>query len=239
MAIRAVWFDLDGTLLPMEQEEFVKAYFGALAAKLAPYGYEPNKLVEAIWTGTGAMVRNDGSCPNEKRFWESFATVFGERVYGDQPLLDDFYEKEFDVAQKACGYTPKAAEVVGLVKSKGLRVALATNPIFPAVATKKRVAWAGLDFSDFELVTTYENSSYCKPNPAYYQSLLDNLGLAADEVLMVGNDVGEDMIASTLGIRVFLLTDCLICREGCSTEGYAQGDFDALLDYLRALESVE
>ena len=235
MAIRAVWFDLDGTLLPMVQEDFVKAYFGALAAKLAPHGYDPKKLVQAIWTGTGAMIKNDGSCPNEKRFWDSFAGAFGERVYEDASVLDAFYEKEFDGVQKVCGYTPKAAEAIKIVKDAGLRVSLATNPIFPAVATKKRIAWAGLDISDFELVTTYENSSHCKPNPAYYQDILNTLGLNADEVLMVGNDVGEDMIAATLGMRVFLLTDCLICREGFSTEGYEQGDFDALLAYLRAL----
>ena len=235
MGIRAVWFDLDGTLLPMEQEAFVKAYFGALAKKLAPLGYEPQKLIDAIWTGTAAMVRNDGSCPNEARFWESFASVFGDRVYGDLPHFDAFYEREFDVAKSACGYTPKAAEAVALVKSLGLRCALATNPIFPAVATHKRVAWAGLCTEDFEQITTYENARHCKPNPAYYRDMLDAMGLSPEEVLMVGNDVGEDMVAKTLGMKVFLLTDCLICREGFSAEGYPQGDFDALLSYLPTL----
>lgn len=235
MGIRAVWFDLDGTLLPMVQEDFVKAYFGALAKTLAPHGYEPKKLIDAIWTGTAAMVKNDGSRPNEARFWESFASTFGERVYGEQAIFDAFYEKEFDVARTACGYRSEAASVVAAAKRMGLRVALATNPIFPAVATKKRIAWAGLRESDFELVTTYENSRYCKPNPAYYRSMLETLGLSADEVLMVGNDVGEDMVAETLGMKVFLLTDCLICREGESSEGYAQGSFEELLAYLPTL----
>ena len=49
--IKVVLFDLDGTLLPMDQDEFVKAYFGGIAKKLAPYGYEPNKLVKSIWAG--------------------------------------------------------------------------------------------------------------------------------------------------------------------------------------------
>jgi phosphoglycolate phosphatase-like HAD superfamily hydrolase len=58
--ITTVLFDLDGTLLPMDQDAFTRGYFKFLAAKLAPHGYEPKQLVEAIWTGTEAMVRNDG-----------------------------------------------------------------------------------------------------------------------------------------------------------------------------------
>ena len=47
--ITTVLFDLDGTLLPMDQDTFVKAYFGRLAKKLAPQGYETEHLVSAIW----------------------------------------------------------------------------------------------------------------------------------------------------------------------------------------------
>ena len=35
MNIKAVLFDLDGTLLPMDQDIFVKSYFGLLAKKLS------------------------------------------------------------------------------------------------------------------------------------------------------------------------------------------------------------
>ena len=38
MRIKAVLFDLDGTLLPMDQDHFVKTYFQLLAQKLAPFG---------------------------------------------------------------------------------------------------------------------------------------------------------------------------------------------------------
>lgn len=48
MKITTVLFDLDGTLLPMDQDVFIKDYFGRLARKLAPYGYEPKKLIEAV-----------------------------------------------------------------------------------------------------------------------------------------------------------------------------------------------
>ena len=83
MALTTILFDLDGTLLPMDNDVFVKTYFGLLAKTLAPHGYEAKALVDAVWAGTAAMVANDGRQTNEAVFWEKFAGVFGERVYGD------------------------------------------------------------------------------------------------------------------------------------------------------------
>ena len=44
MSIKAILFDLDGTLVPMDQDEFVKDYFKRISTKLVPYGYEPKQL---------------------------------------------------------------------------------------------------------------------------------------------------------------------------------------------------
>ena len=103
MAIKAVLFDLDGTLLPMDQDEFTRAYFKLLAAKLAPRGYDPGALVDGIWAGTAAMVKNDGRCKNEDAFWARFAQIFGERVYDDKTLLDEYYRNEFQNVKAVCG----------------------------------------------------------------------------------------------------------------------------------------
>ena len=112
---------------------------------------------------------------------------------------------------------------------------LATNPIFPAVATESRIRWAGLEPEDFTWYTTYENIGYSKPNPAYYQHILTRLGAQAEDCLMVGNDVDEDMgAAQQAGLSVFLLTDCLINREGKDITPYPQGDFDALMGFVQS-----
>lgn len=231
--ITTVLFDLDGTLLPMDQDTFVKAYFGRLAKKLAPHGYETEKLIAAIWEGTASMVRNNGSQTNEEVFWASFATRFGEQVRQDEPLFDEYYRQEFSSVQASCGFTPRAAETVAFLKERGIRCVLATNPIFPAVATRARMAWAGLRESDFDLVTTYENSRHCKPNPDYYKDILAELGLTPEECIMVGNDATEDLAAAKLGIPVFLVTDCLINKHQADLSDVPQGDFDDLMTYLR------
>lgn len=233
MRIKAVLFDLDGTLLPMDQDHFVKTYFQLLAQKLAPFGYEPKRLVDAVWAGTTAMVRNNGRQSNETVFWEKFVEIFGEKAKKDLPLFEEFYRGEFAGAKSVCGFNPKAAETVALIKEKGIRVALATNPIFPAVATESRIRWAGLEPEDFEFFTSYENSRTCKPNPDYYRELLVRMNLRAEQCLMVGNDAEEDMIAETLGMGVFLLTDCLVNR-GNRQIVWPHGGFDALMDFLRA-----
>ena len=235
MKITTVLFDLDGTLLPMDQDVFVKHYFSLLAKRLALYGYQPDALIKSIWQGTAAMVKNSGEKLNEDVFWDKFAEIFGEDAKKDEPKFAAFYQEEFDKVAVSCQKSEKAAEVIRLCHEKKLRTALATNPIFPAVATQKRTVWAGLSPDDFELITTYENSHSCKPNPAYYREILEKLGVHPEECLMVGNDVTEDMVAQTLGMKVFLLTDCLINKEGKDITAYPQGNFDTLLDYIRNL----
>lgn len=125
--LATILFDLDGTLLPMDNDAFTKGYFKLLAAKLAPHGYEPKQLVDAIWAGTAAMVKNDGSRSNEEAFWKKFAGIYGEKVLADKPLFDEFYATDFHHAKSICGFNPNAAMAVHTVKEMGLRVALATN----------------------------------------------------------------------------------------------------------------
>lgn len=238
MSVKTILFDLDGTLLPMDQELFVKSYLKRLAAALAPHGYDPDALVKSIWEGTGAMVQNNGSQLNMQVFWDSFAARFGEKARNDEPLFEEFYRTGFPAVQESCGFAPQAKEVLDRVKSLGLKVVLATNPIFPAIATHQRVQWAGLKTEDFIHITTYENASFCKPNPAYYAEILEKLGLQAEECLMVGNDVVEDMVAETLGMQVFLLTPCIINKKDADISRYPHGDFNDLLAFLDNLDPV-
>lgn len=235
MKTKVVLFDLDGTLLPMDQEQFTKYYFGLLAKRLAPLGYNPDQLIDGIWKGTAAMIKNNGDKSNEAVFWDTFSALLGEHVRKDEPEFDAYYRTDFQNVKASCGFHPLAAEAVAKVKSMGLRTVLATNPIFPAVATESRMAWAGLNPADFELYTTYENSCHSKPNPAYYQDILEKLGVSAEECLMVGNDVGEDMVAAKLGMKVFLLTDCLINKDGSDISLYPNGGFEELLSFLDRL----
>ena len=233
--LKLVLFDLDGTLLPMDQDVFIKTYFGALAKKMALKGYDPEKFIKSIWTSVLAMIKNDGSSTNEKVFWKVFSEIYGEEVIKEEPYLEEFYKNEFQNVKSVCGFNPEADKTVKKIKEKGLLLGLATNPVFPAIATESRVSWAGLSKSDFELITTYENSSFCKPNLSYYTEIFSSLGVKAEEVLMVGNDVSEDMVAEKLGAKVFLLTDCLINKNNADISLFPHGSFSGLLEYINSI----
>ena len=234
--IKNILFDLDGTLLPMDMEKFTQGYFKRLVMKAAPRGYEPEKLIKSVWAGTAAMVKNNGGITNEEAFWNKISEIYGEeKTAADKPMFDEYYCKEFSGVREDCGFDPAAAETVKTLKEKGFALVLATNPIFPAAATESRIEWAGLDKNDFLLYTTYENSHYCKPNPKYYEEILERLHMNAEECLMVGNDVNEDMVAETLGMKVFLLTDCLLNKDNKDISAYPHGGFPELLSFVEEL----
>lgn len=234
--LKAVLFDLDGTLLPMDQDVFMKDYFGRLIRRLVPIGYTPELFLASMKAGITAMTVNDGSRTNEEAYWEAYTAVSHTDLSKELPILDVFYNTEFDEVSTVCGHNPKAAELVRSLQAKGIRVILATNPLFPRIATQKRIRWAGLEPEDFEFYTTFEDIGYCKPNPDYYKEVLRRGGLDAADCLMVGNDVAEDMIAGgKAGLRGFLLTDCLINTPGADVNEYPHGSFEELGAYIEGL----
>ena len=235
MAIKTILFDLDGTLLPMDEKKFISGYFGMLCKNLEAYGMNPKEVVDAIWYGTEGMYKNDGSKLNETVFWERFCEVFGPEVMEKKHLFDEFYVNDFPKAKQFCGYNPQAREVIDLAKEKGLRLICATNPLFPALATEHRMTFAGVSKDDFEYFSNYENSSYCKPNLKYYEDIMARCGCDPNECLMVGNDATEDMVAADLGMQVFLLTDCLVNKREVDIKALPQGDFEALKKIIKSL----
>lgn len=233
MSIKAVLFDLDGTLLPMDQDEFVKTYFGFLAKHLAPRGYDMGKLQKVFWAGVMAMTANDGTRTNEEAFWKVFVDAYGEESIRDKEYIDEFYKNDFNKVQSVCGFQKEAKEMIELVKEKGKIAVLATNPLFPHTATENRIRWAGMKPEDFTEYTTYENCHYCKPNPKYYEEILQKLHLEPKECLMIGNDFDEDIAPTEkLGMQNFLLIDCLINKNDNELSKYNKGNIEELKIFL-------
>lgn len=236
MKYKAILFDLDGTLLPMDTDTFTKGYFRFLYAKLQKYGFDPRLFGSQMWAGVAAMVKNDGTQTNEEAFWQCFEQMTGVTkalVNGD---CLDFYEHEFNQGKQFTGENPLAAEAVRLAHEKAEHVVLATNPMFPMMGQKTRMSWIGLKPEDFELVTSYESDSYCKPNPAYFMSVCERIGVQPDECLMIGNDENEDMAACTKArLHGYLVTDCRIPSEKYPWTGMS-GTFAEMIEMLRSLE---
>ena len=232
--IRAVLFDLDGTLLPMDLDRFLKEYFNSLTAKAVASGYGQREFTRALMCGIEASLANDGKDTNENVFWSAFDRNFGEKII-DRAMFDEYYRNDFSRIRSSCGYTAEARLAVQKIKELGLRVALATNPVYPAVATNQRIAWAGLSHEDFEIVTTYESYKYAKPSIGYFLEVAEKMGVSPEECLVVGNDTSDDMVAEQCGMRVFLLTDYLINRKGEDISRYPNGTYSDLIRYAKEL----
>lgn len=234
MAYKAILFDMDGTLLPMDIEVYKKCYFGSLCKIAAPYGVAPDALIGAVLSGLSAMAKNDGTCSNKDAFMQSFNQEIkdAEKL---TPLFDDYYKKGFYDTKAASSDNPLARTAVELAKGQGRKVVLATNPVFPMDAQIARMSFVGLTSDDFEFVTAYEEDCFTKPNPNYYLSICERLGVSPQDCLMVGNDELEDMYGASLaGMDCFLVTDCIIKSTEHPWQG-RRGTFSELVEYLKTV----
>ena len=233
--MKAILFDLDGTLLPLDEKLFVDIYFTELSKVFSDYNIDSKKLVETIWTATGDMIKNDGKKTNEEVFWDRFESVIDADVSNVKGLLADFYANQFFNKVKRSSTENSLAKVaVELAKKNRRKVILATNPVFPEDALV-RLKWTGLDVDDFDYVTHYSNSSFSKPNPKYYLDLCEKFDVEPKDCLMIGNDEREDIFAaSSIGMNCYLVTDNLDSAPDCEIN-CEKGSFEDLIEKLKTL----
>ena len=232
MHIRHILFDLDGTLLPMVQNEFANSYFMQLSKKFRGTGVDADKLLKTIEKGLMGMVLNDGRNTNEEVFWQIFEREMKMKKVDIIDRFDEFYLNEFNEIIASTSPTGIAKEIIDIAKKKGLRLFLATNPLFPRQATLNRIRWAGLNPEDFLDITTYENSHFCKPNVKYFQEIIRRNDIDLDSALMIGNDVNEDLSISSLGVKTFLVTDCLENKHELELTSDFQGTLRDLKTFI-------
>ena len=212
--LKAIFFDLDGTLLPFNEDDFIKLYFHLLSEKVCTYGYEKEALIKHVWAGTKLMYQNNGEKSNEQVFWDYFSSIYGEKALNDKPYFDAFYINEFKQVKQICKENIEVRKIIDEIKALDLKIILSTNPLFPYQGTLTRCSFVGLKEDDFDFITAYENSSYCKPNPKYYASILEKFNLKADEVILFGNNDFEDGIAQkALGIKTYMVGDYIIHNQ--------------------------
>ena len=244
--MNTILFDLDGTLLPLDMKGFIDTYFKAIGGRFQSLGVTTDELKRAINNSVETLRVNDGFLTNEELFWNTFAKEIsktGEGISREELKVyrrefDKFYKNDFFVTRLNTTPSPVAKECVFMLKNKGYRMVVATNPVFPESAMIQRIEWAGLDPQDFELITSMENSCFCKPNLNYYRKIMQTLSVTADECMMVGNDVDEDMSAIKLGIDVFLVDDCLINRNNVDTTDFKKGSWMTFREFVRELPSI-
>lgn len=210
---KAILFDLDGTLLDINMEVFLKEYFKTMVEMAGNAGYHnAHGLVEQVFKSTGVMIENrDPAFTNRDVFTDHFFGSWPCPAAEFEPFFDTFYRKGFPRLRHLCRPFAGIPELVnGITEKKTRKVAVATNAVFPLTALEQRITWAGLDPGRFDLITSYEIMHYCKPHLEYYREICAMMQVEPGDCLMVGNDMGEDIIAQRLGMKTYLIEDMLI-----------------------------
>lgn len=209
---KAVLFDLDGTLLPIDTNSFIGQYVELLTKKVSQV-VEEDFFKERLIISTKKMV----SCQspertNEEVFLEELLKGMEDKKEVLLNLFEEFYEKEYDKLQKLVfdNENDISRRIIKRLKYEGKKVVIATNPVFPKKAIDKRLEWSGLWDIDFDLITSYEIMHYTKPSPEYYFEVCTYIDVSPGECLMVGNDKREDLAAKKTGMDVYLVTDYLV-----------------------------
>lgn len=239
---RAICFDLDGTLLGMDIDEFMMAYFSRIAKWAAKNGLDPERFMIALKSGTKAMALSNDDSLNKDVFWAEFYKVYGKDVLEGvdvQEIADKFYLDDFPHIADGFQANPIVGETISILKDKGYPLVLTTMPMFPLQAVKHRLNWAGVNPESFERITTYENSKTTKPRQTYFAENLAAMGLRGEDVLMVGNNTMEDLAFLDLGADGYLVTDWLLDPIGYDLDTIKHGTFEDFNKWASGLSDCE
>jgi len=228
-------FDLDDTLLINPIDVFQKEYFKLLGAHLQPY-ISAEKMLPSLLRATQAML--DKSMPAvtlENTFDDSFYAAINIPKSEIISHIEQFYKDKFPQLKKLTGPQPGAKHLLDYAFQQGWRVVIATNPLFPQTAIYQRLEWAGFPTSHypFSLITTYENTHFSKPHPAYYYEILAQLGWPDSPIVMVGNSLTDDILpAAKAGFSTYYLSETDPLRSELNSKFNKTGKFTELQAFL-------
>ena len=204
--IKAILFDLDGTLLDVDLDKFIPQYLNLLAQSVA-HIITPKKFISKIMMASKAVEENNGTHINDDIYTKICFPLEGYTREEIQPFIDKFYEQGFSALRQYTKKKPEARAIVQSVFDKGYDVVIATTPLLPATAIEQRLEWAGVADFPYRLITTIENSHATKSltHLLYYEQILDKIGYPAHACLMVG-DEDKDLVSKRIGIHTFLIS---------------------------------
>jgi FMN phosphatase YigB (HAD superfamily) len=226
-------FDLDGTLLGIDDRAFEQTYFNALTTAFKDL-FDPKKLVSIIWKATQMTVKDLSEDTNEVVFMRAMKELTPhdpEQIY--QRFLQ-FYQNEFIQLKAVSRSHPEMISALEILHSRGHQLAIATNPLFPKIAVDARIAWAGLNPTWFSYVSSFERNTACKPQLKFYQEVLTALNADVESTWMIGNDPLEDMIVKQMGVRTYLVTDDLVQRPDIEPMWDVAGRSEDFLTFVQS-----
>ncbi|BBJ28208.1 HAD family hydrolase [Athalassotoga saccharophila] len=200
--MKAFLFDLDGTLLLSDEDIFYENYFKLVSSEFSEF--EPHEFVKAINEIIKEMTVQDDLRDNYHKFMDKIGSRFKRDPSEFEKRFIDFYNGKFKLLKSLT--LPNRELIEKMRNLDGIKV-LATNPLFPEIAIKERMKWAGLREEEFDLITFMENSHYLKPNLKYFIEIASKIKVDPVECTMIGNDPILDGACQKVGMKFVLIGD--------------------------------
>ncbi|MBS7643019.1 HAD family hydrolase [Candidatus Bathyarchaeota archaeon] len=204
MPIKAVVFDLDGTIVKF-QLDYISIRSEAIQA-LAKLGlpqslFSIRESIFKMYDTAVLYLKNNGE---EKSI---------ERVYDVIFSIAERYELE---AARQAELIPGVTGILDTLRDMGLKLGLCTND--GAKATKFILKKFRLD-QVFDLTVTREQVPRVKPDPVHLQAVLVPLNVAPKEVVVTGDHEVDMRMAKTVGAIAVGVTTGFSTRESLITSG--------------------
>ena len=229
--LTTILLDLDDTLLDSNMKQFVPAYVDLLADALSVFA--PKDIIKTqIRVATAAMqINGTPDVTNHQAFLDAFLPILSAPLDDVQPVVDQFYQSVYPSLQQFVTPIPIARTLITHLFEANYNVVIATNPLFPRTAIEQRLAWTdALDFP-YALITHAENMHACKPSPNYYREILDLIDAHAEDSIMVGDSMINDMEPGhVLGLKTWWITEQAVAPRNDIVDHY--GPLTAFLEWM-------
>lgn len=199
--IRAILFDLDETLLDLNGDQFLEAYIEALSQFMPPL-LSPEQFTQALWSAAAALGPHHPSKTNQEILWNSIADQTGVSPSKVRERMDAFTLTDLSAILPGGTPVPGSRLVVETARDSGLKIVVATNPIYPLEVIRERLRRAELDDIAWDGIATW-NFHSTKPYREYYLEWAGRLGVDPENCLMVGDDYFNDIPARDAGMETF------------------------------------
>lgn len=164
--LEAVLLDLDNTLILFDEKKFFDQYSRMMYTYFSDI-FSPEDFGNRMMAATYHMIENDTRISNLDKFMHSFGKDLSFEQSGLLERFDRFYDNEFQKLKTIMSPVKGIVDTIESLNHMNLKLVVATNPMLPMRVQQLRLKWAGLDHIDFVLITSVENSSYCKPDVRY------------------------------------------------------------------------
>lgn len=206
--IKAVLFDLDETLI--DAPSGLEAAHEAVAKKLCEYfSCEGSELIEKEISEE--LDDFDDRMNFERKYdrdswWPDFVRQIGFEGELNQSQVEELTEVYWETYAKAAKPYPSANAVLNYLSEKGYAIGVVTDTDGSGIPKRNRIS--DLNFSSMfdVIVVGGEDTEEPKPDPIPFETAMSELGLEAEECVMVGDKPFTDIKgANSVGMKTILV----------------------------------